>query len=69
MAGQIKILQDRKNELHEKVKELQQRAHVQLEGSSINRRELDELITKNEELAAQLGRKDQALRRIDAEKD
>jgi hypothetical protein len=41
MAGQIKILEQRKNELHEKVKELQEKAHMHLEGNSENRREMD----------------------------
>ena len=48
MAGQIKILEQRKNELHEKVKDLQERAHSQLEGNSEYKRELEDLMAAND---------------------
>ena len=47
MAGQIKVLEKRKGELQEKVKELQESTHVQMEGKSEYRREMEELVAKN----------------------
>lgn len=47
MANQIKILEQRKNQLHEKVKELQERSHMQMEGNSEYKREFDDLLSKN----------------------
>ncbi len=37
MANQIRILEQRKNELHDKVKELQEITHIHMEGNSSNR--------------------------------
>ena len=41
MANQIRVLEQRKSQLHEKVKELQERQHFQSDNRTTNRKEVD----------------------------
>jgi hypothetical protein len=69
MVAQLKVLEQRKNDLHEKVRELQEREQLKNDTSTVARKEFDQLLANNHQLQAELARKDQALRIIDGERD
>jgi chromosome segregation ATPase len=69
MVGQLKALEQRKAELHEKVRDLQERDMQKNDCTTVARKEFDKLLAENSQLKAEVARKDHSLRIIDAERD
>ena len=69
MVGQIKVLEQRKNELLEKLKLQQEKEAQQLQDRSGFRKDIDQLVARTQELERALALKDQALRTMDCERD
>lgn len=69
MVGQIKVLEQRKNELLEKLKLQQEKEAQQLQDRSGCRKDIDQLVARTQELERALALKDQALRTMDCERD
>lgn len=69
MVGQLKILEQRKNELHEKVRDLQEREQLKNDNTTVAKKEFDKLVVEFQHLQSELAKKDQAIKIIDSERD
>jgi chromosome segregation ATPase len=69
MVAQLKALEQRKAELHEKVRDLQEREMQKNDSTTVARKEFDKVLAENSQLKAEVARKDHSLRIIDAERD
>lgn len=59
----------RKNELHEKVRELQEREQLKNDSTVVVRKDFDRLLAENTSLKADLAKMEQSLRMMDREYD
>lgn len=69
MVGQIRVLEQRKNELHQKVKQLQERDQVSTDEKTLTRQEVDQLMGECEQLKRTVAKKDQHIRQMDIDRD